>query len=162
MAPSSIAMLSRGLDRSEITGDRLARISRAGGDVVMPSFLSAVATLPASDLTRARAFYEQTLGLEVGQESPGGGGVLDLAGTSGVFVYPSELAGTNQTTAVSFLVDDLGAMVAELRGRGVTFEEYDLPGLKTENGIAEAEGERRAWSKDTEGNILAVIQGTTG
>jgi catechol 2,3-dioxygenase-like lactoylglutathione lyase family enzyme len=127
----------------------------------MPSFLSAVATLPASDLTRARAFYEQTLGLKVGQESPGGGGgVLYLAGTGAVFVYPSELAGTNQTTAASFLVDDLGAMVAELRGRGVTFEEYDLPGLKTENGIAEAEGERRAWFKDTEGNILAVVQGT--
>ncbi len=59
---------------------------------------------------------------------------------------------------MSFEVDDLGAMVTELRGRGVIFEEYDLPGLKTENGIAEAEGERRAWFKDTEGNILAMVQ----
>ena len=123
----------------------------------MASFISAFATLPASDLARARAFYEQTLGLQVGQESPGGFGVLYLAGTSAVFVFASQQAGTNQT-AVSFEVDDLGAMVTELRGRGVTFEEYDFPGLKTENGIAEAEGERRAWFKDSEGNMLAAIQ----
>jgi catechol 2,3-dioxygenase-like lactoylglutathione lyase family enzyme len=123
----------------------------------MTSFLGAFATLPASDLTRARAFYEQTLGLQVGQESPGGFGVLYIVGTSAVFVFSSELPGSSQT-AVSFDVDDLGAMVTELRGRGVTFEEYDLPGLKTENGIAEAEGERRAWLKDTEGNILAMVQ----
>lgn len=90
-----------------------------------------------SDLTRARAFYEQTHGLQVGQESPGGFGVMYLADTGAVFVYASELPGLSQT-AVSFEVDDLGAMVTELRGRGVTFEEYDLPGLKMENGIAEA------------------------
>jgi catechol 2,3-dioxygenase-like lactoylglutathione lyase family enzyme len=123
----------------------------------MASFLSAFATLPASDLARARTFYEQTLGLQVGQQSPGGFGVLYLVGTSAVFVFSSGFAGTNQT-AVSFEVDDLGVMVTELRSRGVIFEEYDLPGLKTENGIAEAEGERRAWFKDTEGNILAMVQ----
>jgi catechol 2,3-dioxygenase-like lactoylglutathione lyase family enzyme len=123
----------------------------------MASFIGAFATLPASDLARARAFYERTLGLEVGGESPGGFGVLYIVGTSAVFVYASEIAGTNQT-AVSFEVDDLGGMVKELRGRGVTFEEYDLPGLKTDNGIAETEGERRAWLKDTEDNILAIVQ----
>ncbi len=62
----------------------------------MASFLSAFATLPASDLARARTFYEQTLGLQVGQQSPGGFGVLYLVGTSAVFVFSSEFAGTNR------------------------------------------------------------------
>jgi catechol 2,3-dioxygenase-like lactoylglutathione lyase family enzyme len=122
----------------------------------MPSFIRAAATLPASDLTRARAFYEQTLGLEVEEESPSG--VQYRAGTGALFVYPSEFAGTNQATAASFEVDDIEATVADLRGRGVTFEEYDFPGLKTEKGIADLEGERGAWFKDTEGNILALGQ----
>ena len=62
------------------------------------------------------------------------------AGSSRIFVYPSEFAGTNQATATGFDVEDIAAAVAELRGKGVTFEEYDMPGLKTENGIAELEG----------------------
>jgi catechol 2,3-dioxygenase-like lactoylglutathione lyase family enzyme len=123
----------------------------------MPAFIRVAATLSASDLTRAREFYEQTLGLEVEEETLAGG-VLYRAGDGTVLVYPSEFAGTNQATAATFEVDDIEAAVADLRGRGVTFEEYDLPGLKTEKGIAEIEGERGAWFKDTEGNILALGQ----
>jgi catechol 2,3-dioxygenase-like lactoylglutathione lyase family enzyme len=124
----------------------------------MPLFKRAAATLPAHDFSRARGFYEQTLGLNSVWESPSG--VQYQVGDSSLFVYPSEFAGTNQSTAASFEVDDIDAAVAEIRGRGVTFEEYDLPGLKTEKGIAELDGERAAWFQDTEGNILSVGQRT--
>ncbi len=126
----------------------------------MPTFNYAAATLPASDMGRARKFYEETLGLELVEETPGG--VTYKVGTSQLFVYPSEFAGTNQATAANFEVDDIEAAVADLRGSGVTFEQYDFPGLKTdENGIAEMDGERGAWFKDPEGNILAVGQRRT-
>ncbi len=118
----------------------------------MPMIKEAAATLPVSDVEAARSFYTETLGLEFLEENPGG--MYLQAGSSRIFVYPSEFAGTNQATAVGFDVDDIAAAVAELRGKGVTFEEYDVPGLKTENGIAELEGEKAAWFKDPSGNIL--------
>ena len=63
-------------------------------------------------------------------------------------------------TAAGFLVDDLEATMKELRAKGVKFEEYDFPGLKTVNGIATTDGEKGAWFKDTEGNILALAEMT--
>ena len=101
----------------------------------MPTIISAAASLPCSDLSRAREFYEGTLGLTLELENPGG--VMYRAGDARVFVYPSEFVGTNQATAATFQVGDVDAAVAELRGKGVTFEEYDLPEVKTENGIAQ-------------------------
>ena len=80
------------------------------------------------------------------------------AGDARVFVYPSEFVGTNQATAATFQGGDIDAAVAELRGKGVTFEEYDLPEVKTENGIAQLGSDRGAWFKDPDGNILALIQ----
>ena len=71
-------------------------------------------------------------------------------------------AGTAQNTVIGWEVDDIDKVVEDLRGRGVTFEEYDFPGLKTVNGIAELEGiERAAWFKDSEGNILSIGQRTS-
>jgi catechol 2,3-dioxygenase-like lactoylglutathione lyase family enzyme len=122
----------------------------------MPSFLSAAATLPAKDLDGTRKFYEGVLGLTVEEENSGG--IRYRAGTSELFLYPSEFAGTNQGTAAGFEVSSLEGSMAELREAGVTFEEYDLPGLKTENGIVEMEGERGAWFKDPEGNILSLLE----
>jgi catechol 2,3-dioxygenase-like lactoylglutathione lyase family enzyme len=122
----------------------------------MPQFKEASATLPVTDVDAAKAFYTDTLGLELADENPGG--MFFKAGSSTVFVYPSQFAGTNQATAASFEVDDIEAVVQELRGKGVTFEEYDFPGLKTENGIANLEGEKGAWFKDPAGNILALGQ----
>jgi catechol 2,3-dioxygenase-like lactoylglutathione lyase family enzyme len=76
-------------------------------------------------------------------------------------VYPSQFAGTSKSTCMAFEVDgDLETAVKELRDGGVTFEEYDLPGLKTENGIAEIGGVKGAWFKDPDGNILAVAERT--
>ena len=123
----------------------------------MPEFSDASATLPASDMERARAFYAETLGLEAVEENPAG--VMYKAGSAHVLVYPSESAGSNTATAVMFTVADAVATVEELRGKGVAFEEYDFPGLKTENGIAEMPGgEKSAWFKDSEGNTLAITQ----
>ncbi|MGH2545302.1 MAG: VOC family protein [Actinomycetota bacterium] len=114
------------------------------------------ATIPAKDLDGTRKFYEGVLGLEVVMENPAG--ITYRSGESVVSLYPTEFAGTAQHTLGGFMVDDIDAAVADLRARGVTFEEYDMPGLKTENGIAELGGERGAWFKDPEGNILSVFQ----
>jgi catechol 2,3-dioxygenase-like lactoylglutathione lyase family enzyme len=123
----------------------------------MANFTEAGATLPAADIARARAFYEQTLGLQVEEENPGG--VRFRVGPSSLFVYPSEFAGSNKATAANLEVDDIQATVADLRGKGITFEQYDFPGLKTdENGIADLGGELAAWFVDPEGNIIAVGQ----
>jgi len=122
----------------------------------MPEFSDAGATLPAADYERAKGFYSGTLGLESIMDTAGG--ALYRAGSSMVFVYPSEFAGTNKATAATFVVADVPAAVEELRGKGVTFEEYDLPGLKTENGVADIEGVKGAWFRDTEDNILALTE----
>jgi catechol 2,3-dioxygenase-like lactoylglutathione lyase family enzyme len=122
----------------------------------MPAFTNAAATLPVSDLDRGRKFYEETLGFTLEDENAGG--ILYRAGASQVFVYPSEFAGTNRATAASLEVPDIDAAVSELRGAGVTFEEYDFPGLTTVKGIAEIGGDRGAWFKDPDGNILALLQ----
>jgi catechol 2,3-dioxygenase-like lactoylglutathione lyase family enzyme len=116
---------------------------------------AAYATIAVSDLDRARRFYEETLGLKVRDQRSDG--VFYEAGMGTAFlVYPSQFAGTSKSTAMSLTVDDVDQVVKELRDRGVTFEEYDLPGLKTTDGIAEIEGERAAWFKDPDGNILAI------
>lgn len=117
------------------------------------------ATIPAKDLQGTRRFYEDVLRCEVVRESPAG--VTYRSGDTFFDVYPTQYAGTAQHTLGGFVVADLAAVVAELRGRGVTFEQYDMPGLKTdENGIAEMEGEKAAWFKDPEGNILALAERT--
>ena len=121
-----------------------------------PAEWSFSTTIPAKDLDGTRKFYEGVLGLEVVMENPAG--ITYRSGDSVVSLYPTEFAGTAQHTLGGFIVDDVDAAVADLRARGVTFEEYDMPGLKTENGIAELGGERGAWFKDPEGNILSVFQ----
>ena len=113
-------------------------------------------TIPASDLARARRFYEGTLGFKPTKVASDG--VMYNANNSVLFLYPSASAGTNKATAVSFDVDDLAAIVKDLRSKGVRFEEYDLPSLKTHGGIAEFDGGKGAWFKDSEGNIVALAQ----
>jgi catechol 2,3-dioxygenase-like lactoylglutathione lyase family enzyme len=115
------------------------------------------AAIAVSDVDRAKKFYEGTLGLTVAEEAPDG--VRYEAGGTWFLVYPSGFAGTNQATAMAFEVADIEATVNDLSGRGVTFEQYDLPELKTdERGIVEIEGSRAAWFKDPDGNILAIDQ----
>jgi catechol 2,3-dioxygenase-like lactoylglutathione lyase family enzyme len=105
-------------------------------------------------------WHQEVLRGRPGRPGRDGGlrGIIYRSGDSYFSLYPTEFAGTAQHTLGAFMVQDVEATVAELRGKGVTFEEYDLPGLKTVNGIAELGGTRGAWFKDPEGNILSVVQ----
>ncbi len=124
-----------------------------------PRAWSFAATIPAKDLDRARKFYEDVLGCEVVQDVPSG--ITYRSGDSFFDLYPTEFAGTAQHTLGGFYVDDIEAAVDDLAAKGVAFEQYDFPGLKTnEKGIADLGGERSAWFKDPEGNILAIAQRT--
>jgi predicted enzyme related to lactoylglutathione lyase len=116
------------------------------------------AYLPAKDVGRARKFYEETIGLKA-KEEIAGGVAYEFARGTGCFLYPTPNAGTSKASQAFWQVDDVEREVAELRSRGVRFEEYDSPGMKTVNGIATGGGAKAAWFKDTEGNILALIQG---
>ena len=94
--------------------------------------------LPAQDLQRARAFYAEKLGLEPSEERPGG---LLYRCANGVFaLFTSAGASPGTFTQMGWDVDDLAATVAELRRRGVVFEDVDVPGLETVDGIAEVAG----------------------
>lgn len=127
---------------------------------------SDVATrIPAQDLARARSFYSSKLGLEPVEERAGG--LRYKCGTGYFTLFQSSGAASGTHTQMAWEVDDIEATVSELRQRGVAFEEYDLPGLKTINGIADVEGnypskgglgERAAWFRDSEGNLLGIGQ----
>jgi len=128
---------------------------------VVDMFESAVAhaTIAVSDLDRARKFYEGPLGFKPMDERSDG--VRYASGEGNWFlVYPTQFAGTAKNTCLSFEVDDVETTVKELRDRGIIFEEYDFPGLKTVDGIAEIQGVKGAWFKDPDGNILAVGEQT--
>jgi predicted enzyme related to lactoylglutathione lyase len=116
------------------------------------------AYIPVKDVARARKFYEEKVGLKPGREIAGGV-VYQCAGQTACFLYPTPNAGTSKASQAYWQVADVDREVAELRGRGVVFEEYDMPGIKTVDGIASGGGGKAAWFKDTEGNIMAIIQG---
>jgi catechol 2,3-dioxygenase-like lactoylglutathione lyase family enzyme len=115
--------------------------------------------IPVANVARARKFYEEKVGLTP-REEYAGGVLYECGNDSWVFMYPSPGAGTSKASTAFWAVDDVVAEVAALKLRGVVFEEYDMPGLKTEEGIATGGGAKTAWFKDTEGNILAVSQRT--
>ena len=132
----------------------------------MNEFHSSVATrLPVQDLERARLFYAEKLGLEPVEERPGG--LLYRCGSGWFALFISSGASSGDFTQMAFEVPDLRATVAALRARGVKFEEFDLPGIKTMDGIAKVDGnypskggvgELAAWFKDSEGNLLGIGQ----
>jgi predicted enzyme related to lactoylglutathione lyase len=114
--------------------------------------------LPVKDMDRARNFYERTLGLQptgaLEQDtflfSSGGGSALEL------MVKPN--SDTSDHTSVSFEVEDLASEMKTLEEHGITFEDYDLPGLKTVDHVASSAHQKCAWFTDTEGNILCLHQ----
>jgi predicted enzyme related to lactoylglutathione lyase len=118
------------------------------------------ANVPVSNLEGAIAFYEGKLGLRLFER----GDEMRYArfagaGETKLGIYESATAGQARHTLASFVVDDVEAAVRTLQANGVTFEEYDMPGLKTENGIATIGDARTAWLKDPDGNILEVAGG---
>jgi catechol 2,3-dioxygenase-like lactoylglutathione lyase family enzyme len=122
----------------------------------MLSKLEFHATLPAQNLDRARRFYAEKLGLQPDTENPGG--LVYRCKDSWFFVFPSSGASTAQFTQGGWSTEDIETEVAELQARGVVFEEYDYPNLKTVNGIAVTPAGKAAWFKDSEGNLLGLIQ----
>jgi catechol 2,3-dioxygenase-like lactoylglutathione lyase family enzyme len=119
------------------------------------------ATIATGDLARARAFYERTLGFTV-QLEDAAGGVYYGSGPTRFYLYESQFAGHAQHTIASWAVDDVDALVTELAGKGVIFEQYDLPELKTdERGVADLGSVKVAWFKDPDGNILNIGQAPT-
>src|SRR6266566_3035557 len=91
--------------------------------------------IPVADVARARKFYEEKVGLTP-KEEYAGGVIYECGGGSWVFMYPSRGAGTSKASTAFWAVDDVVAEVAALKSRGVTFEEYNIPGIKMENSIA--------------------------
>lgn len=117
----------------------------------------ATAMLPAHDVVRAVTWYAEKLGLKPAKQDDYGA-TYALQGVS-AYLYKSDYAGTAQHTLISFDTTDLAADMQAMRGRGVAFIDYDLPGLKTENGIATFGPVKNAWARDSEGNILGFVQG---
>jgi catechol 2,3-dioxygenase-like lactoylglutathione lyase family enzyme len=117
------------------------------------------AVVPVSDVEAAIRFYGETLGLELGErreDLPENREAEFTAKEGTLLAYESVGAGKSRHTVAGFRVDDIEAVVAGLRDRGVSFEEYDLPDLKTENGIAAVGDVRAAWCRDPDGNIIAI------
>ena len=114
-------------------------------------------TIPASDMPRARAWYAEKLGFEPILDLPSGMMYEAAEGTRFV-VFPSPNAGQAPQTCMGFATSDIEREVRDLKTRGVTFEEYDLPNFKTVDSIMSTGLTRSAWFRDSEGNILGIVQ----
>jgi catechol 2,3-dioxygenase-like lactoylglutathione lyase family enzyme len=119
----------------------------------------ATVMIPVTDLERAKRWYEEKLGLKPAEDMGEMGAAYKLGGGTLAFMYPTQYAGTAQNTMLGFDSPDLVADIKALRAKGVVFLDYDLPGLKTENGIVDYDGMKNAWANDSEGNILAFVEG---
>ena len=115
------------------------------------------ATLPAANIERARKFYSEKLDMTPKSVEPDGSLRYQCDGTE-FLVYQTQYAGTAKNTAIGFHSDNIEQEMQELRSKGVVFEEYDMPGLKTVHGLATIGDFKAAWFKDSEGNILAIDQ----
>ena len=111
--------------------------------------------LPVKDMDRARTFYEGCLGLTPGGLRPDGEFVYTVGGTT-LALFPKPEGTRSDHTAISFRVGDIAASIDALKRTGVTFEDYDFPGLKTVNHVCVLGAEKAAWFKDTEGNYLCI------
>ncbi|MBI3527482.1 MAG: VOC family protein [Betaproteobacteria bacterium] len=119
----------------------------------------AAATIAVSNMETARKFYEGTLGLKKVREE-GKEMIAYRSGNSTINVYRSKYAGTNQATALTWMVgDDVEGVVRELKAKGVTFEHYDMPDTKREGDVHIGGHMKLAWFKDPDGNILNIVSG---
>ncbi len=117
---------------------------------------NAVATIAVRDTAKAAEFYEGKMGLVRGR-SPEKSILVYDAGSTTVIVYPSQFAGTNQATSVTWAVDDVDAEVLMLKDKGVKFEHYEMPNMKLEGDVHVGPTNRAAWCKDPDGNIHAIV-----
>jgi catechol 2,3-dioxygenase-like lactoylglutathione lyase family enzyme len=119
------------------------------------------AALPVTDTERAKEFYSDRLGLAFRETNAEGSLLYDLGGGASLMLLPRETGTQNPSTALTWEVDDVAAEVADLQSRGVAFEDYDLPGLRTVDHVAQMEGERAAWFLDPDGNVLCIHETAT-
>lgn len=117
---------------------------------------AAMAAMPAQDFERAKGFYADKLDLTPVEDTDQG--ARYRVGESEFLLFPSTGKASGDHTQLGLEVDDVEASVRTLRDRGVTFEEYDMPGFKTVGGVLEMEGEKSAWFKDSEGNLLVLAE----
>ena len=118
------------------------------------------AYIPAKDVVRARKFYEEKLGFKAGQETAGGV-VYEFGKGTAAFLYQTPNAGTSRASQAFWTVEDVEREVKELKARGIVFEHYepkDIGGMTMKGDIAEGDGGKAAWFKDSEGNIMALVQ----
>ena len=120
----------------------------------------AYATIPAADMNRAKSWYRDKLGLTPAMEDEMGC-MYKLGGGTSFLLYPTPNAGKAPNTLLSFATDDVEAEVQDLRRHGVKFEDYDMPGDRSAEGAVIDGGAKAAWFKDSEGNIMALIETLT-
>ena len=114
-------------------------------------------TIPCSDFDRAKAFYADKLGLTPAEENPAGA-FYECAGGTRFFLFPSQGVASGAHTQMGFAVPEISAEVSDLKARGVVFETYDFPWFDKETSIATTGGAQSAWFKDSEGNLLGIVQ----
>jgi len=114
--------------------------------------------LPVHDVDRARAFYSESLGLDYTGTNDEGSATYSLDGGATLVLLPRPDSRPTGSTAMSFEVDDVVGEVGSLGGRGVVFEDYDLPGLTTVDHVCDLGSERAAWFKDPDGHVLCLHQ----
>ena len=114
--------------------------------------------MPVTDVDRARTFYSESLGLDYTGTDDEGSAIYALEGGSTLVLLPRPDSRPSESTAMSFEVDDLAAEINDLEQRGVVFEDYDLPDLKTVDHVAVMGAEQAAWFKDPDGNVLCLHQ----
>ena len=126
----------------------------------MAEFTTAFAVLAAHDLARARTWYAEKLGLQPVMSLPETGTDIYAVNGAQFTIYQTPSAGTARNTALGIVVSDLRGVMAELRSRGVVFEDYDMEdGPTTVDGVAGDEtGGAAAWFTDSEGNIINLVQ----
>lgn len=116
-----------------------------------------MAMVAVKDMATAKAFYGGTLGLK--QVDENAGGVAYVSGGGSLFVYGSPSAGSGQSTAATWLVDDIETAVSELKEKGIVFESYDMPGATKDGDVHVMGSMKAAWFKDPDGNILGLANG---
>jgi catechol 2,3-dioxygenase-like lactoylglutathione lyase family enzyme len=119
----------------------------------------AIATVPVKDISRAKRFYEETLGLRLAEDQESEALTYESGGSK-LLVYRSQYAGSNQATAATWTIGkDMEKVVQSLKAKGVKFEHYDMPGMTLKGDIHVADGFKVAWFKDPDGNIHALVSG---
>jgi hypothetical protein len=134
----------------------LLTIVNISGGKSMLNKAMVVTTIPIVDIPRAKEFYQDKLELNLLQEMEDGL-IFEAGNETKLYLYKRPGTKADHTIA-SFEVNDVVSEVQHLKTKGVVFEEYDTPDLKTENSIHYTEHYKSAWFKDTEGNILAINQ----